>query len=112
MSDSRATLQMRVIEETNRLVNFDSRILMGSISYDLHGIIESFWSGVVWLRDIWPDLGEDSRILFSRIGEQLPLIMQSEGLFESCQYPLVGLANSIKEFDPELSDQILQMYEA
>ena len=103
---------MRVIEETDRLVDFDSRILMGSISYDLHGIIESFWSGVVWLRDIWPDLGEDSHILFARIRDQLPLIMESEEVFENCQYPLVGLANSIKDFDPELSSQILLMYQA
>lgn len=103
---------MRVIEESNRLTNFDSRILIGSISYDLHGIIESFWSGVVWLRDIWPDLGHDNRILFDRVRAQLPLIMNSQELFENCRYPLVGLANSIKDFDSELSNQILQIYNA
>ena len=93
------------------LVNFDSRILIGALSLDLHGIVESFWSAVVWLRDIWEDLEPDTPILLERVRVQCEMLAGEPELAEHLDYPLRGLAASIKEKYPELAQTITKLYE-
>lgn len=93
------------------LVDFDSRILLGALSLDLHGIVESFWSAVVWLRDIWEDLEPDTPILLERVRVQCEMLAGDPALAEHLEYPLKGLAASIKEKYPELAQTITELYE-
>lgn len=95
----------------NTLVDFDSRILIGALSLDLHSIVESFWSAVVWLRDFWEDLEPDTPILLERVRVQCEMLAGDPELAEHLWYPLTGLAASIKGKYPELAQTITKLYE-
>ncbi len=100
-----------VNEIADTLIHFDSRILIGSLSLGLHGIVESFWSAVVWLRDIREDLEPDAPVLLERVRVQCEMLAKDPELAQHLWYPLTGLAASIKEKYPELAQTITKLYE-
>lgn len=104
-------IQIEVNKIADTLIDFDSRILIGPLSLDLHGIVESFWSAVVWLRDIWEELEPDAPILLERVRVQCELLAKDPELAQHLWYPLTGLAASIKEKYPEVAQTITELYE-